>query len=230
VNRPSKLRKLPLLNLKKIIPLIGPAAVLLVMGGWLWAAESPFHDQPASPRSLPADNLPPFRMLDTDGNLIPLPEMPPGGLHRGAGAPPESLARGPSMNLAIEAARAAIETCRAEGYRVGVSVIDSVGEARVMLTADGSDGSHVFVATRKALTALAFEMPSSKAAEAVSKDKALLARVAPNMFVMGGALPIIVDHSTIGAIGVSGAAGMPFGHQDEICALAGLRKIQNQLK
>jgi len=230
VNRPSRSFELPQLKLRKTIRLIGPAAVLLVMGGLLRAAEGPFHDKPASPRSLPADNLPPFRMLDADGNLIPLPEMPPGGLQRGAGAPAESLARGPSMNLAIEAAREAIEACRTEGYRVGVSVIDSVGEARVMLTADGSDGSHVFVATRKALTALAFEMPSSKAAEAVLKDKAMLARVAPNMFVMGGALPIIVDHSTIGAIGVSGAAGMPFGHQDEICALAGLRKIQNKLK
>lgn len=209
---------------------IGAAAVLVFMGGWLRAAESPFHDKPASPRSLPADNLPPFRMLDADGNLIPLPAMPPGALHRGAGAPPESLARGPSMNLAIEAARAAVESCRAEGYRVGVSVIDSVGEARVMLTADGSDGSHIFVATRKALTALAFEMASSKAAEMISTDKAMLARVSPNMFVMGGALPIIVDHATIGAIGVSGAAGMPFGHQDEVCALAGLRKIQNELK
>lgn len=216
--------------MKKSIVQMGATAGLMIMGGWLWAAESPFHDKPASPRSLPADNLPPFRMLDENGNLIPLPEMPSGGLHRGAGAPPESLARGPSMDLAIEAARAAVEACRAEGYRVGVSVIDSAGEARAMLTADGSDGSHIFVATRKALTALAFEMPSAQAAERVSQDKALLARITPNMFVMGGALPIIVDHATIGAIGVSGAAGIPFGHQDEVCALAGLRKIQSRLK
>jgi uncharacterized protein GlcG (DUF336 family) len=209
--------------------MIGTAAVLLGMAAWSRAAESPFHDKPASPRSLPADNLPPFRMLDDNGNLIPIPELPPGGLHRGAGAPPESLARGPSMELAIEAARAAVAACRAEGYRVGVSVIDSVGEARAMLTADGSDGSHIFVATRKALTALAFAMPSSQAAEAVAADKALLGRVTPNMFVMGGALPIVVDHATVGAIGVSGAAGVPFGHQDEVCALAGLRKIQHQL-
>jgi|SRR5580658_381817 uncharacterized protein GlcG (DUF336 family) len=218
------------MNLRKHFATMGAAAIMLAMAGWLCAAEGPFHDKPASPRSLPADNLPPFRMLDENGNLIPLPEMPPGGLHRGAGAPPESVARGPSMNLAIEAARAAIESCRADGYRVGVSVIDSVGEARVMLTADGSDGSHIFVATRKALTALAFGMPSSKAAEMVSQDKSMLTRIAPNMFVMGGALPIIVDQTTIGAIGVSGAAGRPFGHQDEVCAQAGLRRIQSRLK
>ena len=194
------------------------------------AAVGPFGDKPDSPRSLPADNLPPFRMLDAKGNLIPLPPLPPGGLHHDAGGAPESTARGPSLALALEAAQTAIETCHTNGYRIGVSVIDSVGEARAMITADGADGSHVFVAMRKALTALATEMPSAKAADLVAGDKALLSRIKPNMFVMGGALPIVVNRETIGAIGVSGAAGMPFGHQDELCAAAGLTKIQNRLK
>jgi uncharacterized protein GlcG (DUF336 family) len=194
------------------------------------AAIGPFGDKPDSPRSLPADNLPPFRMLDAQGNLVPLPALPPGGLHHDAGAGPESTARGPTLALALEAAQAAIDACRSKGYRIGVSVVDSVGEARAMITADGADGSHVFVAMRKALTALATEMPSAKAADLVANDKALLARIKPNMFVMGGALPIMVSRETIGAIGVSGAAGMPFGHQDELCAAAGLTKIQNRLK
>jgi len=198
------------------------------------AAESPFHDRPASPRSLPADNLPPFGMLDDNGNLIPIPPMPASGLHRGPGAEAESAAPGPSLSQAIEAARAAVDTCAASGYRVGVTVIDSDGEARAMLTADGSDGSHVFVAMRKALTALRFEMPSSKASELVPKDPELLARVTPNMFVVGGAVPIVLNGETIGAIGVSGAGGSAShavpGQQDEICAVAGLRKITKQLK
>ena len=194
------------------------------------AAVGPFGDKPDSPRSLPADNLPPFRMLDAQGNLVPLPPLPPGGLHHEPGAGPESTARGPSLALALEAAQVAIESCRTKGYLIGVSVVDSVGEARAMITADGADGSHVFVAMRKALTALAAEMPSAKAADLVASDKALLARIKPNMFVMGGALPIIVNREIIGAIGVSGAAGMPFGHQDELCAAAGLSKIQSRLK
>jgi uncharacterized protein GlcG (DUF336 family) len=204
------------------------AAVICVVG---WAAEGPFHDKPASPRSLPADNLPPFRMLDEHGNLIPIPPMPPGaGLHAGSGGAPESTARGPKLELAIEAAREALKSCEAAGFRVGVTVVDSAGEARAMLTADGADGSHVFVAMRKALTALTFQMPSSKAADLIPQDKVLLARVAPNMFVMGGAIPLVSDHVVIGAIGVSGAGGIPFGHQDEVCAAAGLLKIQSQLK
>jgi uncharacterized protein GlcG (DUF336 family) len=194
------------------------------------AADSVFHDQPDSPRSLPADRLPPFGMLDPGGRLVPTPPIPAGGLHRGPGSPPESTARGPGLDLAVEAATAALQSCSAAGYRVGVTVVDSVGEARAMLTADGSDGSHVFVAMRKALTAVTFAMPSSKANELVPKDKSLLARVTPNMFVEGGALPIVAGQTTIGAIGVSGAGGTPLGHQDEVCAAAGLQKIKDRLK
>src|ERR1700692_2353060 len=87
------------------------------------AAERPFQAKPESPRSPPADNLPPFRMLDAQGNLIPIPPLPPGGLHRDPGSPPESTARGPSLELAIEAARTAIESCGAAGFHVGVTVI-----------------------------------------------------------------------------------------------------------
>ena len=42
-----------------------------------------------------------------------------------------------------------------------------------------------------------------------------------------GALPIIVDGDTIGAIGVGGAPG---GDKDEACAAEGLAKIKDRLK
>jgi len=198
------------------------------------AAESPFRDRPASPRSLPADNVPPFGVLDDEGNLIALPTAPPSGRHA-AGTEPESTAPGPSLSLAVEAARAAVDACAAAGFHVGAAVVDSVGEARALLTADGSDGSHVFIAMRKALTALRFEMPSSRVSQLAPSDPELLARVTPNMFVSGGALPITLKGETIGAIGVSGAgrtsgSAEPMGHQDELCAAAGLRKISKQLK
>jgi uncharacterized protein GlcG (DUF336 family) len=189
------------------------------------ADTSVFHDKPESPRSLPADNLPPFGMLDSTGHLVPPPPMPPGGLHRGPGSPPESDAPGPSLEFADKLAREAVNICGAAGFRVGVAVIDSIGEARAMLTADGSDGSHVFVAMRKALTAVALKMPSSEANRLVSNDDALLARVTPNMFVEGGAVPIYRGQEVIGAIGVSGAAGKVIGQQDEQCAAAALHKV-----
>jgi uncharacterized protein GlcG (DUF336 family) len=131
------------------------------------------------------------------------------------------------MSLAIEAARAAVEVCAAGGFYIGASVIDTSGQPRAMVESDGSDGGHVYVAVRKALVALTFRMPSSRAGDAVRADPALFARVTPNMFVMEGAVPITVGNDIIGAIGASGAAG---GDQDEVCAIAGLNKIKSRLK
>jgi uncharacterized protein GlcG (DUF336 family) len=129
--------------------------------------------------------------------------------------------------LAIEAVRVAVDTCSAGGFYIAASVIDTSGQPRAMLEAEGSDGGHVYVAVRKALVALTFKMPSSKASMAVQTDQALLARVTPNMFVMEGAVPLRVGSEIIGAIGASGAAG---GDQDEVCAIAGLNKIKDRLK
>jgi len=91
-----------------------------------------------------------------------------------------------------------------------------------MLSADGSDGSHIFVAERKALTALEFKMSSAQARQQVPKDPVLVARVKPNMFVQFGAFPITNGNQVIGAIGYSGG-------DDEACAKAGLDAIESKL-
>lgn len=194
------------------------------------SARGPFNEKPASPQSLPGDTLPPFGMLGSDGTLTPLPPLPPGGIHMGPGSPPESTADGLSIDEAMRLARAAVRSCAVAGYRTGVTVVDSVGDARAMLTADGSDGSHVFVAMRKAEVSVVFDMTSAQARDMIAKDPALLKRVTPAMFVEGGAVPIMRGGKIIGAIGVSGAAGTPIGHQDEVCAAAGLRVLRKGRK
>src|ERR1022692_5069082 len=57
----------------KALLLLGAAAALAAGAGTHATADSGFHDRPASPRSLPANNLPPFGMLDDDGTLVPEP-------------------------------------------------------------------------------------------------------------------------------------------------------------
>lgn len=195
-------------------------ALLLAGQGGAAMAGGPFHDEPAGPRSLPGDLLPPFGMKDADGHLPPPPPLPPGTAMARPFGPPESRATGPALAQATAMAARAVAVCMRQGYRVGVAVIDSRGEARAMLTADGSDGSHVFVAMRKAEGALAFARPSSQIAALVSGDGAAMARVTPAMFIEGGAVPIRRAGRVIGAIGVSGAEGWPIGHRDELCALA----------
>jgi uncharacterized protein GlcG (DUF336 family) len=207
-----------------LVPALVAATVMAV-------AKGPFNDQPAGPQSLPGDRLPPFNMLDAKGVLTPFPKLA-GPLHAGPGGPPESTAAGPSLALAVDLARATVEACGRAGYRIGATVIDSAGEARAMLTADGSDGSHVFVAMRKALAALAFGVPSSEAGQRVTSGKAPMSKVTPAMFVTGGAVPILRQGKLIGAVGASGAAGSgPYlGYQDEQCARAGLATVAARLK
>ena len=189
----------------------------------------PFGDKPAGPQSLRGDNLPPFNMLGPDGQLVPMPKLD-GPLHAPS-AGPESTAAGPDLRTATRMAEAAVAACAAKGARVGAAVIDSAGEARAMLTADGADGSHVFVAHRKALAALAFGTTSLKANADVWSGAAPLGKVTPEMFVMGGAVPIHRDGALIGAIGVSGSAGgPPPGKGDEDCAYAGLRAAGPRFK
>jgi len=181
-----------------------------------FSADSPhMQDKPAGPQSLPGDNLPPFNMLGANGKLIPPPPMPPGGLHRGPNSPPDSTAPAPSLEVAVEGARAAVKDCTSRGYRGAATVVDSAGQARAMLSADGSDGSFVFVAQRKAITAVAFNMPSADVAKAIEKN--------PAMFVQFGAFPILSKGQLVGAIGYSGG-------DDVACAAAGLKAIEAKLK
>lgn len=193
---------------------------IALSGACAVALAATYKDQPVGPQSLPGDNLPPFNMLDAHGQLVPPPPPPPGGYHHGgAGSAVESTAPGPTLDQAIAAARAAVDSCTARGYQGAATVIDSVGDARAMLSADGSDGSHVFVAQRKAITALEFKMPSSEVRAAIAKDPSLLARVKPNMFVQFGAFPITKGGVVIGAIGYSGG-------DDVACAQVGWKQIQ----
>jgi uncharacterized protein GlcG (DUF336 family) len=191
-------------------------------------AESPFHETLSGPRALPSDRMPPFGMLDDAGHLPGPPPLPPGVHLPGPHSPPETTAPSLSMDDAVRAVRAAVNFCSAAGYHTGGAVVDAQGEARAMMNADGADGSHVFVGMRKAEVSVVFGMSSAHARDAIAKEPALLKRVTPAMFVEGGALPIWRFGKLIGAIGVSGAAGTPIGHQDEVCAMAGLRGLRQR--
>lgn len=189
------------------------------------AARAPikYLDKPFSPRGLPGDNLPPFLMLDDSGKLIPEPPPPPGGRHPPSPGKPESTAAGPSLALSVAGAQAAISACRKLGALGGVAVVDIAGDARAMLSADGADGSHVFVAQRKALVALEFGMPGIKVRDLAKQgDADVLRRITPAMFVNLGSYPITSKGKVVGAIGYSGA-------DDEPCAKAGAAYIQARM-
>lgn len=203
-------------------------ALFVAAGAANAAPKSAFHEQPSGPRALPGDNLPPFAMLDDAGQLPAPPPLPPGVHLPKPHDPPETTAPSLSLDDAMRVARAAVASCGSAGYRVGATVVDSEGQARAMINADGADGSHVFVAMRKAIVTTTFNLSSAQAREAIAEDPVMLKRVTAAMFVEGGAVPILRAGKLIGAIGVSGAAGMPIGHQDEVCAAAGLAALNSR--
>ena len=148
-----------------------------------------------------------------------------------AAAPQAAIpaARGPALELALEAAREAIAHCAAIEQKVAVSVVDSAGVLKVLLAADGASARGVLSGNNKAVTALTFKAATSALAEQVKSDQELAGKFAanPNYAARAGGLLIRVNDEVIGAIGVGGARG---SEKAAACAVAGLQKVQARLQ
>jgi uncharacterized protein GlcG (DUF336 family) len=170
---------------------------------------------PPANSGFPGDMGRPF-----DGLPFPPGPLPP--------RPPERpLPKAPSIDLALEAAKAIVSACK--GYHVGVSVIDSSGTPKLYYIPDGTDGSHAYTGFRKAYTALTFKMPTSEVGPLTKTDPAVAAKVKAdaNLLTFAGGMLLIAGDQIIGAIGVSGAEPSA---KDEECGLVGINKIKDRLK
>lgn len=145
-----------------------------------------------------------------------------------AAPPPPPPAPGPSLELASQAARVALDACKTKGFSVGASVIDSGGVLKVLLAQDGTSARGVQSSTNKAVTALTLKDATSHLGERVKSDAALAQTVSanPNFNVRAGGVLLKVKDQIVGAIGVGGARG---SENDEACAIAGLEAIQEKL-
>lgn len=146
-------------------------------------------------------------------------------------APPAAQAvKGPSAALALEAIQAAIAACKANGYNeVAASVVDSSGELKVMMAADGTPPGHAVPRSAlKAVTALTYKTSSAAVQARTQADKAFAAEVDgnPKLLARAGGELLLSKGDVIGAIGVSGAPG---GDKDDVCALAGVAKVKDRL-
>jgi uncharacterized protein GlcG (DUF336 family) len=129
--------------------------------------------------------------------------------------------------VALEAAQAAMKTCRGNGYQIAVAVVDRSGQPQVLLRDRFAGLPAPDTATRKAYTALSFRSSTADLARSI-RDGQLdpaLARL-PNIAMLGGGLAIETGGTLVGGIGVSGAPG---GDKDEACAKAGLDAIRDKL-
>jgi uncharacterized protein GlcG (DUF336 family) len=131
-----------------------------------------------------------------------------------------------TSSIAIAIAQTTIETCKANGYAVSVTVVGRNGEVILQVRGDNT-GPHTFENSfRKAYTARTFRSPSGALADRLKADPTLPLIHLSNIIANQGALPIKVGDDVIGAAGASGAPG---GEKDEACVKAGLDKVADQL-
>src|SRR4051812_15276063 len=102
-----------------------------------------------------------------------------------------------STDAAIDAARAALAKCRADGEKTSVTVIDASGRPKAAIRDDGAAPHTAEHSFRKAYTALSYRMPSAdygkRAAEA--KGVAIGPQLLPGITTASGGVPIWVGNA-----------------------------------
>jgi uncharacterized protein GlcG (DUF336 family) len=138
------------------------------------------------------------------------------------------MVRDVSYDMALVMAQTALDHCRQDNFKVGVSVVDRGGHVLVTLRDHGAAHHTVELAQRKAYTSRIFRQTSKEFSQRL-RDNPISAGLGTTSGVLAsvGGVPIKVGDEVIGGIGVSGAPG---GDRDEACARAGLASVADQLK
>jgi uncharacterized protein GlcG (DUF336 family) len=132
-----------------------------------------------------------------------------------------------SPDTALDLAKAALATCRTNGFQVAVVVLDRFGQTLVLLRDRFAGLPASSTANDKAYTALSFHLSSDDFAKSVQSGRLSAGLAAlPHVVPLAGGLTIEAAGNLLGAVGVAGAPG---GDKDEACAKAGLDAIRDKL-
>jgi len=153
--------------------------------------------------------------------------IPAGALAQQGAKPATGLIteRALSIELAVDLARAALDKCRADGYRTTVAVVDTGGNLKALIRDDGTSPHTVEVATKKAYTAMIYRRASWETVKAWAAQSP--PPIIEGTIALGGGMPVRAGDQILGGIGVSGAPGQD---KDEICANAGVAAVSARLK
>lgn len=121
---------------------------------------------------------------------------------------------------ALKAAAAASEQAEALGVNVSIAIVGRNGQPLAQLSLNDAPPQTSLLALRKAKTSAGFKVASSFFRDNHPDDVHLLTALDthPDLLMLGGGLPIILNGECIGAVGVSGASQA----QDIACAEAAL--------
>ena len=132
-----------------------------------------------------------------------------------------------SMKMSQAIIDGTIEQCTKDGYKVSVVIVDFAGLVHASLRGDGTSPHTMEFARKKAYTARTRGQTSLEFMKLTDNPASAYLRQIPDVVAVGGGVPIKIGNMTIGGVGVSGAPG---GEKDEVCALAGIAKVADQLK
>lgn len=109
---------------------------------------------------------------------------------------------------AIKAMHHANALAEASNKKIAIAVLDAYGRTILMTIADGVGPHNLEAARRKALTALSTKTPTLVLARnaAANPDTQNLNSL-PELLLLGGGVPIMINDTIIGSIGIAGAGG-----------------------
>jgi uncharacterized protein GlcG (DUF336 family) len=131
-----------------------------------------------------------------------------------------------TIDLAQIIAQEAMMKCRADGYKVSVTVVDHTNLLKAFLRDDGAPMATVEVGRMKTNTVMAFGRASGPPANLPAGQPVPPPLLPGTINAMGG-VPIKAGDQLVGAVSVSGAPG---GDKDAACANAALVKVADKLK
>ena len=139
-----------------------------------------------------------------------------------------------SAALANELVGDSVAQCAKNGYKVWAVVVDLDGVRQALLRGDGAPIHSQDNAFYKAYTLASMGLARKETSTKQIQDRMAKAQPStvptfplPNITYAQGALAIVANGETIGALGVSGAPG---GNFDEDCARFALDKVKDRLK
>jgi uncharacterized protein GlcG (DUF336 family) len=148
-------------------------------------------------------------------------------------AMPKNLprAKGPPLDAAIAAARAAVRACHAKGAAVSVLIADSKGGTVVLLSGDGAGVRSQLIAQTKVNIVVKYKEPSGDVAKKAETDSSLndAAAADPNIGMLrSGGFPITRGGELIGIVGVSGGS-LTHGDLtlDDACAKVAVQRLES---
>ena len=144
-----------------------------------------------------------------------------------AQAPQVQSEKNMSMALSMAIIQGAIEQCTKDGYKVSVTIVDKGGNVAAQLRGDGTAPHTMEFSRLKAYTARTRNQTSLQTMKMLEDPANAFIRQIPGVVGVGGGVPIRAGTEVIGGVGVSGAPG---GEKDEVCANAGLAKVEAALK